>query len=91
MDDGQPQAQAIAIADDKILAVGANKVILALASDNTQIVDVQGHVLLPGFIDSHSHWIGDAVHTSPEMAIDSLVFNGWTSINELFVNQQRLI
>ncbi len=90
MDDGQPQAQAIAIANDEILAVGANKDILALASDNTQIVDVQGHVLLPGFIDSHSHWIGDAVHTSPEMAIDSLVFNGWTSINELFVNQQRL-
>jgi len=93
MDDGQPQAQAIAIADDKIMAVGANKDILALATDNTQIVDIQGHALLPGFIDSHSHWIGDrdlGGHASSEMVIDSLVSNGWTSINELFVNQHRL-
>jgi hypothetical protein len=86
-------ASAIAIAGDTIVAVGSDTEILALAGPGTTVVDLDGLAVLPGFIDSHSHWIGDrelyGVSTAEE-AIQMALEGGWTSINELFVNQDRL-
>jgi N-acyl-D-aspartate/D-glutamate deacylase len=61
-------------------------------SSDTMTVDLDGATVLPGFIDSHSHWIGDRalVSQSESQAIDSALAQGWTSISELFVNEQRL-
>ena len=50
-----PKAQAIAIADGKILAVGSNEDILHLTNSSTQKIDVGGKTITPGFIDAHSH------------------------------------
>ncbi|MBS7661289.1 amidohydrolase [Pseudomonas lalucatii] len=52
---GQPLAQAVAVEGGKILAVGADAEILALADANTRRLDLAGKVLMPGLIDSHSH------------------------------------
>jgi hypothetical protein len=52
---GQPRAQAIAVEDGKILQVGSDQAMLALADDATRRVDLGGKVLMPGMIDSHSH------------------------------------
>ena len=48
--------------------------------------------MLPGFIDSHAHWIGDGsrVGHTADTAIDAAVRAGWTSVNEQFVDQGRL-
>ena len=61
-------------------------------SSGTKAIDLGGATVLPGFIDSHSHWIGDRalVSDSASQAIDSALAQGWTSISELFVNEQRL-
>ncbi|QDT10434.1 N-substituted formamide deformylase precursor [Planctomycetes bacterium K23_9] len=48
-------AQAIAIDDDQILAIGTNAEILALANDQTRIQDLEGRMVLPGFHDVHTH------------------------------------
>ncbi|MDH3944277.1 MAG: amidohydrolase family protein [Anaerolineae bacterium] len=93
MESGQPQAQAVAITRDTILAVGTDEQITALAGENTPMIDLEGRTLMPGFIDSHSHWIGDrgmGQLPTPQEVIDVLLARGWTSINELFVNQNRL-
>lgn len=86
-------ATAVAIAGDRFVAVGSDAEILALAGPGTTVVDLDGLAVLPGFIDSHSHWIGDrelyGVSTARE-AIQMALEGGWTSINELFVNQDRL-
>jgi len=55
MDDPQPRAQAVAVAQDRILAVGDNDNIKGLAGPDTQVIDGQGLTLLPGFMDSHIH------------------------------------
>ncbi|WP_263260712.1 amidohydrolase [Pseudomonas sp. RIT-PI-S] len=54
---GQPLQQAVAIAGDKVLQVGTNESISALADTHSKRVDLQGKLLMPGFIDSHSHAI----------------------------------
>lgn len=93
MDDDQPQAQAIAIAGERILAVGTDDEILALKGSSTQVIDLQGKTITPGFIDSHQHRIGNRTGggiEQPEPAIQLAVEQGWTSINELFVHEQRL-
>jgi predicted amidohydrolase YtcJ len=54
----QPTAEALAVKDGKILAVGARADIeKAHKGTTTRVVDLGGKMLLPGFIDSHSHSI----------------------------------
>ena len=55
MDPSQPKADAVAVGQDRILAVGESLKIQGLAGPDTHIVDGQGLALLPGFIDSHMH------------------------------------
>ena len=52
---GQALAQALAVENGKILDVGSDAQINALADANTQRFDLAGKVLMPGMIDTHSH------------------------------------
>ncbi|MHA1948924.1 MAG: amidohydrolase [Candidatus Thorarchaeota archaeon] len=93
MEESPAQVEAIAITGEYIVAVGTETEILALADSNTNIIDLNGRTLLPGFIDSHSHHLGDRElvnQSTPEEVIESVLSSGWTSISELFVNQDRL-
>ena len=49
------RAQAIAVSAGKILAVGSNETVLKLKQKNTQVVDLAGHFVMPGFNDAHLH------------------------------------
>ena len=49
-------AQAIAIADGKIIAVGSNDQIRARVDKNTRIIDLHGRTATPGLIDAHCHF-----------------------------------
>jgi hypothetical protein len=55
IDPRQPAAEAIAIAGDRILAVGSNADIDALAVAGTKKIDLGGSTVVPGFIDGHCH------------------------------------
>ena len=60
-DDDHPTAQALAIADGQIVAVGADADVLPMAGPDTQVIDANGGTVLPGFIDSHVHLFGGSV------------------------------
>lgn len=92
METSRPRAEAIAILRDRITAVGDDEDVVPLASRTTRLVDLGGRTVMPGFIDSHAHWIGDGemVGYLPEQAIDAALRRGWTSINEQFVDDERL-
>lgn len=51
----QPNAEAFAVANGKIIAVGNNEEMFALRQANTLLVDAKGKTVLPGFIDAHIH------------------------------------
>lgn len=55
MDPSRPRTQAVAVAGERLLAVGANAEIRALASRTTRVIDLGGRTVVPGFIDAHSH------------------------------------
>ncbi len=53
----QPWAEAIAIQGDTILAVGSNAEILKFQGDSTEVLNMNGKFVVPGFIDSHVHFL----------------------------------
>jgi len=61
-DDARPQAQALAVSGDKIVAVGSDEEIRALAVSDTAVVDLHGRLVVPGFQDSHLHFPGQSVN-----------------------------
>ncbi len=55
VDPRQPRAEAVAIAGERIFAVGSNDEVGALAGRATKVVDLGGQTVTPGFIDAHCH------------------------------------
>jgi predicted amidohydrolase YtcJ len=53
----QPWAQAVAIRGAKIVAVGSDTEIDKLRSAGTKVIDAAGRLVLPGFVDSHIHFL----------------------------------
>ena len=84
-----PQVQAIAVQDQKILAVGSNEEVLALQTPQTLLVDLNGRTLMPGFVDAHTHLLNAA--RSAEMSLDEAQWmalrNGITTLGDLFVDR----
>lgn len=57
----QPWAEAVAVSDGRIVFVGSGDGARAFVGAGTEVTDLQGQMLLPGFHDSHTHiLIGDA-------------------------------
>lgn len=57
LDPDQPEAQAVAIRGQRIIKVGTNEEVRRLArSDYTRVIDLRGRLVLPGFIDNHTHF-----------------------------------
>ncbi len=90
MDKDQPQANAIALADDKILAVGSDVDILALKLPATQVIDLQGRTMMPGFIDTHSHLLTEGVNNpaigSIQKAQELALQAGITTLGNLYTS-----
>ncbi|WP_170476937.1 amidohydrolase [Ruegeria arenilitoris] len=55
IDDERPTVEAVAVRDGRILAVGAQDEIAAYQGDGTELFDLEGRTMLPGFVDSHGH------------------------------------
>ncbi len=71
------RAEAVAVKDGRILAVGARDAILPLASAKTETIDLGGAALYPGFTDSHAHLLGIGLR---ELTLN---LEGVSSIDEL--------
>ena len=55
MDPSQPTAEAMAVWEDRILAVGKAEEVFPWASRKTQRINLEGQVIVPGYNDSHMH------------------------------------
>ena len=53
--ENQPTVEAVLIENGKIIKVGSKDEVFELKDSETELVDLEGKTMLPGFIDSHSH------------------------------------
>jgi hypothetical protein len=57
-----PWAEAVAIRDGKFIAVGADAEIKKMIGSDTQVIDLQGKLVLPGFNDAHLHFTSGGLY-----------------------------
>lgn len=53
----KPQAEAVAVSGDSIVAVGSDTDVRRLASASTRLIDLRGRRLIPGLMDNHTHYL----------------------------------
>ena len=58
LEDSRPEAQAVAVVGDKIADVGSSADIKRHVGPNTQVIDLKGQLVIPGFIEGHGHFGG---------------------------------
>jgi predicted amidohydrolase YtcJ len=76
VDKTNPTAEAIAVLGDRIVAVGTNADVEAWHGARTRVIDAGGQRLLPGFNDSHVHFVDGG------LALDQVQLNDATSAEE---------
>ena len=64
VDERQPQAEAIAILGNRIVAVGSSADIQQLKGAETRVIDAEGRLALPGFNDAHVHFMSGGFQLS---------------------------
>ena len=58
MDAERPRAEAVAIRGDRIAAVGSTQEIAAFVGTGTRVIQLDGKLVIPGFIEGHGHFLG---------------------------------
>ncbi|MGY6554286.1 MAG: amidohydrolase [Wenzhouxiangella sp.] len=58
MEETKPEAEALAVHDGLIVAVGGAADVEALIGEDTQVIDLAGRSLIPGLIEGHGHFLG---------------------------------
>lgn len=96
---------AMAIRGERIIAIGEDAEVLAHRGPETQVIDLDGGMVLPGLIDSHVHAAGAAMfefdHPVPEMAsiADVLAYvrqratvvpeGEWINLQQVFITRLK--
>ena len=55
VDDASPWAESVAIRGDRVIAIGSNTATAELIGPDTRQIDAAGRLVMPGFVDSHTH------------------------------------
>jgi len=58
LEEGAPQAQALAARGGKITAIGTNQQMQSYIGPSTKVIDLGGRLAIPGFIEGHGHFMG---------------------------------
>lgn len=98
-------AEAIAIANGRVLRVGASTELLKERGGNTEVIDLHGKMVLPGLMDSHSHpadaCMTEFDHSIPDMESISDVLayirrraemlheGDWIAVRQVFITRLR--
>lgn len=103
MNDAQPRAEAVAVSDGKIVAVGTEEEVLKLRGEGTEVTDLGGRALIPGFFDAHGHVMMGGLQaatanllappdgTVTDIASLQQVVRDWVSANRAVVEQTGVI
>jgi len=78
MEEGMPQATALALYGGKIVFVGNDQDVQSFILEQTEVIDLQGKTLLPGFIDAHTHLLRTGMEKTLYVDLEA------PSLDELF-------
>ena len=91
LDPQQTVAQALAIKDGRIIAIGSDAEILPLAGEHTQHINLQGRCTIPGIFDSHAHLLEVGIKLTQVRLSEREIRAIGFPINEKFVQRGRHI
>jgi len=77
VDSQRPRAQALAIRGDRIAAVGSDAEIQRWVGAGTRVIDLQGRMVMPGFIEGHGHFLGLG---ESKLVLDLTTAKSWDDI-----------
>ncbi|MDT8368872.1 MAG: amidohydrolase [Longimicrobiales bacterium] len=77
VDAALPEAEAVAMRDGRIVAVGSSREIEAYVGDATEVIDLEGRLAIPGFIEGHGHYL--SLGRSKEI-LDLMEVTSWEEI-----------
>jgi predicted amidohydrolase YtcJ len=77
VDDDNPSAQAIAVRDGHIVAVGSDADIDEYVGAGTEVIDLDGKTAIPGFIEGHAHFTGVGMST---LQLNLMEVTNWDEI-----------
>ncbi len=77
VDPDRPSAQALAVRGDTVVALGTDEEINRYIGDRTQVLDLAGKLAVPGFIDSHLHFMGVG---ETKLQLDLTTAKNWDDI-----------
>jgi len=80
VDDAVPDGEALAVRDGRILAVGTDEEIDAYIGSGTRVIDLEGQLAIPGFIDSHVHFSGIGM---AQLQLNLMNVANWDEIVEM--------
>ena len=103
MNDAQPTAEAVAVKDGRVIAVGALEDINAFVGVGTGNFDLDGRTMVPGFVDSHGHVVMGGLQAlsanllaPPDGTVNDIgslqaILSQWMEDNAEFVAQKQLV
>jgi predicted amidohydrolase YtcJ len=86
VDPRQPQAEALAVRGPRIAAVGTNEAIARHIGPQTRVIELEGKLLIPGFIEGHGHFLSLG---ETRMGLDLSKARSWDEIVRLVAGAAR--
>ncbi len=77
VDELHPEVQALGIRGDQIVVVGTNEEVDAYIGETTEVIDLEGQLAVPGFIESHGHFLGVG---NAQMQLNLMDVQNWEEI-----------
>ena len=81
-----PTAEALAVTDGLITEVGSTREIERLIGDDTEVIDLQGRLAIPGFIEGHGHFLSLG---RSKMILDLTQVTSWEEFVEMVADAAR--
>lgn len=86
VDDTLPEAQALAVVGDTIVAVGSSDEMAEYIGPATRVIDLEGRLAIPGFIEGHGHYMGVG---QAKMILDLTTVKSWDEIVAMVADAAR--
>jgi predicted amidohydrolase YtcJ len=86
VEDGAPEAKAVAVRGDRIIAVGSEADVQPYIGPGTKVIDLKGATAIPGIIESHGHFMGTG---EMKLGLDLMNVANWDEVIAMVADAAR--